>query len=139
MDALEFDVAKRRAEPIPFKLGGDSALLRAATEAVPATDQQPEIPAQPEVRGKDDHVYTFTPPKSAVMLMPLIEPGEGGAAEQNLAVTKATFDWLGSGLSESDSQRIQTRLRDPKDDLDIDTLATVVQRLSENVGGRPTT
>lgn len=140
MEALEFDVAKRRAEPIPFKLGGDSALLRAATEEVLGDETHPGVPAQPEVRGKDDHVYTFTPPKSAVMLMPLIDPTEGSSEEQrNLAVTKATFDWLGEGLSEADNQRIQARLKDPRDDLDVPTLAEVVQGLSEHVGGRPTT
>lgn len=85
----------------------------------------------------DDHVYTFTPPKSAVMMMPLINPEEG--EDTGLAITKSTFDWLGDGLSEEDNQRIQARLKDPEDDLDVDTLSEVVAGLSEKVGGRPTT
>jgi hypothetical protein len=54
-------------------------------------------------------------------------------------MTKSTFDWLGQGLSDEDNERVIRRLRDPKDDLDVDTLSTVVERLSEKVAARPTT
>lgn len=105
MADLEFQVAKRRHEPITFTLG-------------------------------DDYEYTFHAPKSAVMLMPLFD-SEGGS---DLDITRSTFDWLGQGLSEEDSDKIKDRLRDAEDDLDIDLLAEVVQKLSEKVSsGRPTT
>jgi hypothetical protein len=106
MSDLEFDVAVRRAEPITFKLGGD------------------------------DHEYKFTPPKSAVMLMPVLAATDGN---MGVNMTKSTFDWLGQGLSESDNEHMIARLRDPEDDLDIDTLSTVVEKLSEKVAARPTT
>lgn len=114
MADLEFKVAKRRAKPITFTLGVEPG--EKATE-------------------EGDHVYSFTPPKSAVMMMPVLDSDE----VTDIGMTRATFDWLSEGLSEEDSDRIMARLRDPKDDLDIDTLAEVIQGLSEKVSGRPST
>lgn len=108
MADLEFDIAKRRTDPITFTLGSDK------------------------------HLYSFNPPKSAVMMMPILEPNPD-KAQGNLDLTRATFDWLGDGLSEEDNERIKARLKDPKDDLDVDTLGKVVEGLSEKVAGRPTT
>jgi hypothetical protein len=130
MADIEFDVAVRRSEPITFTLGGKSALLE---EAVPERDDEP---ARDEVRGKDDHVFTFNPPKSAIMLMPVLEATDGN---MGVGMTKATFDWLGEGLSKEDNERILRRLKDKADDLDVDTLSTVVEKLSEKVAARPTT
>lgn len=113
MADLEFDVAVRRHEPITFTLG----LAPGDTEK---------------------HVYTFVPPKSAVMLMPILETSSSGG-ERNMDLTKATFDWLGDGMSEEDNERIKSRLKDKNDDLDVDTLSKVVEGLSEKVSARPTT
>lgn len=123
MSDLEFDVAKRRAEPITFRLGGDTLLE-------PAHDEEPAR------YGREDHEYVFTPPKSAVMLMPILEPD---GDNEGLGLTKATFDWLGTGLSIEDRERVIGRLKDQRDDLDIDTLTEIVSKLSERVAGRPTT
>lgn len=90
----------------------------------------------PFTLGDDPHVFDFDPPKSAVMMLPIFDrSGE----DQSLAMTRSTFDWLGDGLSEEDNELIQNRLKDPEDDLDIPTLGIVIQKLSETVGGRPTT
>lgn len=133
MADLEFEVAKRRTKPITFSLGGGNALLTPAVEA----DEEAGVEGQAEVRGADDHEYSFVPPKSALMLMPVIDGSAGG---DGLAVTKATFDWLGDGLSLEDQKRINDRLKDGKDDLDIDTVSEVIKALSERAsGGRPTT
>lgn len=133
MADLEFEVAKRRTKPITFALGGDNALLEKAIEA----DEEAGVEGKAEVRGRDNHEYTFTPPKSALMLMPVIDGSSDG---DGLAVTKATFDWLGDGLSLEDQKRINDRLKDNKDDLDIDTVSEVIKALSERAsGGRPTT
>lgn len=86
----------------------------------------------------DDHVYKFTPPKNAVMMIPLLQPS-AGSDEDGVNLTRSTFDWLGQGLSEEDNDLIISRLKDPEDDLDIDLLGDVVQKLSEQVAGRPTT
>ena len=115
MADLEFEVAPRRTTPVTFSLGlepGQSA-------------------------GDEPHVYTFIPPKSALMLMPVLAPELAGDS-QGLAMTKATFDWLGEGLSKEDNERIQRRLKDPKDGLDIDLLSEVIQKLTEKNTGRPT-
>jgi hypothetical protein len=111
---LEFTVAKRRAEPITFTLGVEPG--QKATE-------------------QSDHIYSFTPPKSAVMMMPVIDNEDTG----DLAMTRATFNWLEVGLSTEDSERILARLRDPADDLDVDTLAKVISGLSERASARPST
>lgn len=140
MADMEFDVAKRREEPITFTLGGNMLLEKAysKTVAVPDSDDTTEEEV-PEVRGKDDRVYKFNPPKSAVMLMPILEVDNGnGTGNVGVDMTKATFEWLGQGLSEEDRNRVINRLRDPKDDLDVEHLSNVVQGLSARVAGRPT-
>lgn len=115
MTDLQFTVAKRRSEAITFTLG---------------------VEAGEKVTKEAEHVYTFTPPKTARMMMPVLDADD---EVSELGMTKATFDWLGDGLSEQDMERIKKRLRDPKDDLDIDTLGTVIQGLSEKVNARPST
>jgi hypothetical protein len=130
MSDLEFDIAVRRAEPITFRLGGEMLL----EPEQPPNDEHPEgVPAR---RGRDEHEYVFTPPKSAIMLMPVLE-SSGGNLGVNL--TKATFDWLGEGLSEYENERIKARLKDRHDDLDVSTLEKVVEALTERVAARPTT
>lgn len=130
MSDLEFDIAKRRTEPITFRLGGEMLIS-------PAKDPSEEHPdGVPAVRGADDHEYVFTPPKSAIMLMPVLD-GAGGNLGVNL--TKSTFDWLGEGLSDFENDRLKARLRDKEDDLDVSTLEKVVEALTEKVAARPTT
>lgn len=133
MADLEFDVAKRRTKPITFRLGGDSMLIHSATEGFGQEGDEDYQAAEPEVRGPDDREYVFNPPKSAVMVLAIVDD------ESDNAALKGTFDWMGAGLSEEDNDRIIARLRDPKDDLDINTLTDIVQRLNEKIAGRPTT
>lgn len=139
MADLEFAVAKRNNKPITFTLGGE-ALLQDAVPAIEA-DKEAGIEAVaeiPAIYGQDDHEYKFNPPKNAVMLMPIFDRDKDDD-EMGIGLTRSTFDWLGDGLSEDDNQRILRRLRDSKDDLDTDTLNQVIEGLSEQVGGRPTT
>ena len=124
MADLVFDVAKKRKKPITFTLGGDNMLLR---KADPETETS-------EKRGEDDNVYSFTPPKTALMLMPILEGGD----PDGMGMTRATLNWLGEGLTEEENQRILARLKDPQDDLDVDNLTDIIKALSERVGGRPT-
>jgi hypothetical protein len=100
---LSFKVAPRRKDAITFDLEGNP------------------------------HVYTFTPPKQADMVLPMLD------AENDLSAAKAAFEWLDDGLSEEDREHIAARLRDKNDDLDIDTIEEVVTALVEKAGGRPTT
>lgn len=81
----------------------------------------------------NDREYSFVPPKQADMVLPML------GAENDLMAAKAAFEWLDSGLSEEDRAHISARLKDPKDDLDIDTIEEVVTALVEKAGGRPTT
>ncbi len=131
MADLEFDVAVRRSEPITFKLnkGSPTALLE------PGVESENEGESRAEVRGLDDHEYVFNPPKTAVMIMPLMNGGDASG----LSLTRATFDWLGEGLSKEDNARLLARLRDVKDDLDTSTVEKVIEKLTERVAGRPTT
>jgi hypothetical protein len=83
--------------------------------------------------GGETHVYKFTPPKQAGMVKVMINAGS------DLEAAKSAFDWLDKGLSEEDRKRISDRLLDEEDDLDIDTVESVVSTLVEKVSGRPTT
>jgi hypothetical protein len=100
---LDFKVAKRRRQPITFSLEGD------------------------------DHEYSFKPPKTAAMVLPMLD------SDSDLGAAKAAFDWLDQGLSKEDQDRISARLKDEDDDLDIATIEEVVEALTERVTGRPTT
>lgn len=74
----------------------------------------------------DEVSYTFTPPKSAAMIMPLLD-GEGG----DVAVIKAGLGWLKDGLSEDQYRLLANRLNDPKDDFDLDEFQEIIEYLVE--------
>lgn len=86
----------------------------------------------------DDTIYQFTPPKQASMLFGVMDAEEAGEGGDMIQV-KVTFDWLGEGLSEEHNDKLISRLRDPKDDLDMDALGDVITWLMEEGTGRPTT
>jgi hypothetical protein len=104
MAELSFKVGRRSKEPITFDIEGN------------------------------DHEYTFTPPKQAEMVLPMMQN-----AENELKAAKAAFEWLDMGMSDEDIAHMEARLRDSKDDFDIPHLEDVVSGLVEAVGARPTT
>lgn len=86
----------------------------------------------------DDHVYQFVPPKRAAMVLDAV--GVNASDDDAVAnVIRQQFDWLGDGLGEEQAARIETRLRDPNDDLDVDVLQELLKWLLEQASGRPTT
>lgn len=142
VDTLTFKVKKRTKVEIEFYLAPEE-----------------EGSAEP------DGPYHFLAPKSAMMVLPVLEDSDDQSAS-----LRAIFDWLGMGLNRWDwlntkaadvttedgaavvvpqtmpddwqgqqAQRIEKRLRDDGDDLDIDSLAEVIQGLTEKVADRPTT
>lgn len=82
--------------------------------------------------GGDTHKYAFTPPKKAAMITVMM------SATSDLEAAKGAFGWLDDGLSTEDRDKIAARLKDPEDDLDIDTIEQVVSALVERTTGRPT-
>ena len=96
--SMEFVTAKRRVDPITFKIDGEE--------------------------------YVFTPPKTAPAMFDMFD----GTPE-----AKATFDWLGDGLAEGQTDRLIARLRNKEDDFDIVNLEPIVKWLMGKVSGRPTT
>lgn len=78
----------------------------------------------------EEYIYVFTPPKVAGIVLSVVEGGTDEA--------KAAFDWLSDGLSEEQNKHLIDRLRDPKDDLDIEDIGTMVEGLMEEIGERPT-
>ena len=96
--SMEFTTAKRRVEPITFKIDGEE--------------------------------FSFAPPKTAPAMFAMFD----GSPE-----AKVTFDWLGDGLPEEQNDRLIARLKDPKDDFDVQNLEVIVKWLMEKVSGRPTT
>lgn len=74
----------------------------------------------------DEVSYKFIPPKSAAMIMPMLD-GDGG----DMAVVQAGLGWLKDGLSDEQYATLTGRLRDPKDDFDLDDLQEIVEYLVE--------
>jgi hypothetical protein len=91
--------------------------------------------AKPITFTLDDEDYVFTPPKRAGAVVDLVLSGEG---VDELAATRAAFDWLSRGLPEEQNDRIVERLKDPEDDFDIENLEDLLQWLRKRVEGRPT-
>lgn len=86
---------------------------------------------KPIVFELDGDEYSFKPPKTAGVALATLDGDDTTA-------TKAVFDWLGAGLSDEQHDLLIGRLKDPKDDLDLDTLSEIVKALIEQVSGRPT-
>lgn len=81
----------------------------------------------------NDHVYKFSTPKKAGMLL--------GIADSNDEPTKqmkVMLDWLDAGLGEKQSAHLRDRLLDPADDLDWDDLEPVMNWLVEQTTENPT-
>lgn len=83
----------------------------------------------------DGDEYTFVPPKTASMLLPVLDVESN---DRDSAYVKAALDWLENGLPTEQAAKLESRLRDPEDDLDIDTLDSIIQKLAEEAAGRPT-
>ena len=127
--------------------------------------QKIEITFDLESPDESVETYHFLAPKSAMMVLPVLED-----SDDQSATLRAIFDWLGMGLNRWDwqntqaaevtteggaavvvpkdmpegwvgdqVQRIERRLKDDNDDLDIDSLSEVIQGLTEKVADRPTT
>lgn len=79
----------------------------------------------------DEVSYTFTPPKSAAMVMPLLDGGAGDAV-----VVKAGLDWLRDGLADGQYEALVSRLKDPKDDYDLPDLEELLEWLVEEVANQ---
>lgn len=86
----------------------------------------------------DPFEYAFTPPKQAGMLLSAVTFDPSDAASL-VPVVRQQFDWLDEGLGIEQAAHLEARLRDPGDDLDVDTLAEIIMWLTEQVAGRPTT
>jgi hypothetical protein len=81
----------------------------------------------------DKRQYTFKPPKTAAMVMPMLD------SDDDLDAARAYFAWLDKGLDEEDRAHLLDRLNDDTDDLDFDDLEVIVEGIVEAVSGRPTT
>lgn len=77
----------------------------------------------------DGEEFTFTPPKTAKVLLEYAETGNE---------LGPLLDWLDEGLSKEQAKRIEERLLDSEDDFDSDQLGEIVSALFEQVSGRPT-
>lgn len=80
--------------------------------------------------------YHFTPPKTASMVLPVIEQDD--VDEMSLMSLKQQYDWLEAGLPEEEAERLKARLLDPKDDLDTSDLDKISEWIMKQVNGRPT-
>lgn len=86
----------------------------------------------------DDDEFTFSCPKLAAAMRPLLEPDSNGDGASNLSMTQAAWKWLRSGLPDDQYQYLMGRLEDEDDGLDIPDIANVVRYLMGEATGRPT-
>lgn len=82
----------------------------------------------------DKHVFQFSGAKVYGIMAPLMTDEVTEMEE-----VKALRDWLFKGLSKSDAARLEKRLLDPKDSLDVNELGEMAMKLMEHIGERPTT
>lgn len=79
----------------------------------------------------DGDEYEFTPPPFTSLVLPALDGNE-------LEVFRGMMDWLGGGLPDDQEKRLEGRLRDPEDNLDIEDMFEIFQGLVGKVAGRPT-
>lgn len=99
-----------------------------------AAKQRDEIPFT-----IDDDEFHFDPPKLAKAMLPILDGSSGGDEQQQMAATKAMWDWLRAGLPEAEYKRLTARMDDDDDHFDIEDLVEVVRYLVSEVSGRPST
>lgn len=103
----------------------------------------------------DGEHYIFNPPKQSTQLVSLLQvKGQGTVAD--IERVAAMFSWLGTGLNRDHEPRkgktghtemvddcqackIQARLEDQDDDLEIEEVLELITWLMGEVAGRPTT
>ena len=124
---IAFDIAPRRTEPVTFAI---PCYKEHEVEGEDGATQRTWVKDEEESKRS----YSFDPPKMAVMMMPLIDAGD----TDGIKSVKGAIDWLEAGLSKTDSDHIETRLRDSKDSLDIEDLGTLIQKINEFLAARPT-
>lgn len=85
----------------------------------------------------DDEEYRFAPRKVAKMFLPVLGFGDENE-DTEFATIRAQFQWVMDGLDQPSKDRLMERLNDDDDGLDIDTVASIGEWLTEKVGGNPT-
>lgn len=85
--------------------------------------------------GKD---YLLTPPKGALGLGLARRAEEAKAAGNVEAIWGEVISWLTSAVGAKQAARIQARLDDPADLLDIIHIVNLMERVTEAVTGSPT-
>lgn len=84
----------------------------------------------------DGDDYVFTPPKTASMMLPVIEQDD--TDDMGLMALKVQYDWIEAGLPEEQAERIKSRLKNPKDDFDSSDLENISKWIMKQINGRPT-
>lgn len=81
--------------------------------------------------------YAARPPKSMIALRLAQDAQKAGNDPE--ASIKALTKWLGMTFGKKDTSSILARLEDPDDDLDINHIAELMEKVTEAVSGNPTT
>lgn len=78
----------------------------------------------------DGEAFSFKPPKTAALVLPILSINFDDLEDpKNLTAIKERYDWLSAGLSDEQAARVEEKLRDPKDDFDLDDLNAVIDGL----------
>lgn len=86
----------------------------------------------------DGETFTFTPPKRAELIMSVIAEDGLNSKGTDTDSIRDMLNWLGDGLGETQAASLLARLRDPDDDLDLDTVNEIARYLLGQSSNRPT-
>lgn len=83
-----------------------------------------------------DDTFTFDPPKMFTFMEAVTQSREGGAGDEQMF--GVVMDLLYGALPADQGERLQQRLRDPHDPLDVEHVVDIFQTLTAAVADRPT-
>lgn len=92
------------------------------------------VPAKEVPFELDGDAFTFVVPKNSVLLMRM----RAGQKQGGMGTANAVLDWLEAGLTGDEWDLIESRLEDPDDPLDVQTVVEVTKWLIGEATGRPT-
>lgn len=88
-----------------------------------------------ELVGKE---YTLTAPKSAFALRMAVKSKQAQTASDPSLLIEAVDEWLEAALGPEQSQEVHDRIDDPNDDLDLEHINTLMEKVMEQTTGVPT-
>ncbi len=82
--------------------------------------------------------YVITPPKGSLGLRLAKKAKEAENEKDNISMWDEIMGWVRAGFGAKQTKKIQERLDDPDDDLDIEHITTLMEKIIEATTDNPT-